>query len=94
MSNEIQVLQQEIAQLRDKVQEMESEFRTVTQALPIEVFPGAMDVRCSIQRHSMQHQLEEEIQTGRMIPAIKVIEYLEKKDSSEAISLESLFARQ
>jgi hypothetical protein len=92
MSHEIQLLQQEVAQLRDKVQEMESELRVVTQALPIEVFPGQwMSVS---QFNSMKQQLEEEVQTGRTIPAVKVIEYLEKKDTSEAMSLESLFARQ
>lgn len=92
MSHEMQVLQQEIAQLRKKVQEMESEFRTVTQALPVEVFPGQwMSVA---QFNSMRQQLEEDIQTGQTIPAVKVVEYLEKKDSNEAISLESLFARQ
>ena len=90
MSNEMQLLQQEVAQLRDKVQEMENELRVVTQALPIEVFPGQwMSVS---QFNSMRQQLDEDIQTGRTIPASKVIEYLEKKDSSEAMSLESLFA--
>lgn len=92
MSNDIQSLQQEIAQLRDKVQEMESELRSVTQALPIEVFPGQwMSVA---HFNSMKNQLEENIQAGHTIPAAKVIEYLEKKDTSEAISLESLFVRQ
>jgi len=91
MSNEIQQLQQEVAQLRDKVQEMESELRTVTQALPIEIYPGQwMSVA---QFNSMRQQLEEDVHTGRTIPAIKIIEFLEKKDTSEAISLESLFAR-
>lgn len=92
MSHEMQVLQQEIAQLRKKVQEMESEFRTVAQSLPVEVFPGQwMSVA---QFSSMKQQLEKDIEAGRTIPADKVVEYLEKKDSNEAISLESLFARQ
>jgi len=92
MSHEIQLLQQEIAQLRDKVQEMETELRIVAQALPIEIFPGQwMSVS---QFNSMRQQLEEDVHACRTIPAAKVIEYLEKKDTSEAMSLESLFARQ
>jgi len=92
MSHEMQILQQEVAQLRDKVQEMETELRVVTQALPIEVFPGQwMSVS---QFNSMRRQLEEDVQAGRTIPVGKVIEYLEKKETSEAMSLESLFARQ
>lgn len=92
MNKEIQLLQQEIAQLRDKVQEMETELRVVTQALPIEVFPGQwMSVS---QFHSMRRQLEEEVQASRTIPAGKVLEYLEKKDTSEAMSLESFLGRQ
>ena len=90
MSTEIQQLQKEIAQLRDKVQEMESELRTVTQTLPVEIYPGQwMSVA---QFNSMRHQLEEDVQAGRTVPASRVIEFLEKKDTSEAMSLESLFA--
>ena len=92
MNNEIQLLQQEIAQLRDKVLEMESELRTVSQALPVEIFPGQwMSVA---QFNSMNQQLEQDIHAGRTIAASKVIEYLEKKDTSDAMSLESLFVRQ
>lgn len=91
MSNEILQLQHEIAQLRDKVQEMETELRVVTQALPIEIFPGQW--MSAAQFKSMKQQLEEDVQAGRTIPADRVIDYLEKKDSSDSMSLESLFAK-
>lgn len=91
MSNEIQQLQKEIAQLRDKVQKMETELKTVTQTLPIEIFPGQwMSVA---QFNSMKQQLEDAVQTGQTIPVSRVVEYLEKKDTSDAMSLESLLVK-
>lgn len=91
MSHEMQLLQKEVAQLRVKVQEMETELRIVTKALPIEIFPGQwMPVS---QIDSMRQQLEHDIESGCTLPAARVIEYLEKKESSEAMSLETLFAK-